>query len=230
MTGIVLYSAPGACSRVPTIVLEEIGVPFESRVVRFMKGEHKSPEYKQYNPKGKVPTLIIDGEALTENVAIIIYLAKRFADAGIMPKAQSPMTEARQIADLCFCSATLHPIVTRIRMPQFFAGPDHATPVWTMGVAAMKEYLQLVETRLAAEPWWYGETWSAMDAYLYWVFWRVAGANFATADYPRFCNHAERMEQRPAVKRALERESKMNAQLEAEGLMFTPPPPPRASS
>jgi glutathione S-transferase len=62
-----------------------------------------------------------------------------------------------------------------------------------------------------------------MDAYLYWVFWRVEGAEFPVKEYPCFCDHAGRMEERPSVLRAVAREDEMTAQLEAEGLVFTPP-------
>ena len=63
---IILFTAPVSCAKVPLILLEEIGSPFETRLVRFMKGEHKSPEFKRYNPKGKVPAIVIDGEALPQ--------------------------------------------------------------------------------------------------------------------------------------------------------------------
>jgi len=228
MTDTVLYAAPGSCSRVPCIALEEIGLPFEYRPVVFMKGEHKAPDYKRLNPKGKVPCLVIDGEPLTENVAILSYLNKRFPEAGLLPPAANELESTRQIADLCFCAATLHPIVTRIRMPQFFAAPDAARSVFDAGCKAMHEYFQLVEERLAIGPWWYGDTWSAMDGYLNWVFWRVEGANFPAADYPGFSDHAMRVEQRPAVQRALAREQAAQAELEAKGLAFIPPPLPDA--
>ncbi|WP_428409748.1 glutathione S-transferase family protein [Hyphococcus sp.] len=223
MTDIILYSAPGTCGRVSTIVLEEAGLAFETRVIRFLKGEHKSPAFKEKNPKGKVPALEIDGAVLTENVAIIRYLAARFPEKTLLPKTSTLAEDAEITADLCFCSATLHPLVTRIRMPQFFAGPENAQAVWKAGCDAMREYFQLVEQRLANRPWWYGETWSAMDAYLYWVFWRVEGAEFPVKEYPCFCDHAGRMEERPSVLRAVAREDEMTAQLEAEGLVFTPP-------
>jgi glutathione S-transferase len=226
MSTIVLYVAPGSCARVPTIALEEIGVPFETRLVRFMKGEHKALDYKRFNPKGKVPALVIDGEALTENVAIILYLNQRFPDAGLLPPATGALEEARQIADLCFCSSTLHPLVTRIRMPQMFAASEAVRSVWEIGCAAMREYFKLIDDRLATQPWWWGETWSAMDAYLFWVFWRVEGAKFPVADFPNFVAHAARIQQRPSVQRALARETKDVRQLESEGLAFTPPPLP----
>lgn len=228
MTQYTLYSAPSTCAKVTTIVLETIGVPYQLELVRFMKGAHKSPGYKRFNPKGKVPTLLVDGEPLTENPVIIHYLHGRHPEAGIMPATDDPLAKARQLADLCFCSSTLHPIVTRIRMPHFFGTPETARAVWEKGCAAMDEYFQLIEDRLAQGPWWYGEQWSAVDAYLYWIRWRVVGANYDSSHYPRFNDHARRLEERPAVKRALAREAELQAILEAEGLVFTPPPLPAA--
>lgn len=218
-----LWMAPYTCARVSAIALEEAGVEFETRLVRFMRGEHKSAEFKTRNPKGKVPALEIDGDILTENVAILTYLAERFPEARLLPSATSAMGRARILADLCFCSATLHPLVTRIRMPAFFAGNENALAVKRAGEQAMDEYFQLVEKRLAETPWWFGEEWSVMDGYLYWVFWRVEGAGYDVARFPRFTAHARAMELRPAVRRALAREEAAQAQLEAEGLAFVPP-------
>ena len=67
-----------------------------------------------------------------------------------------------------------------------------------------------------------------MDAFLYWVFWRVAGAEFDMEPYPNIRGHARRMEQRPAVQRALKRDADAQAMLESEGLAFVPPTPGRS--
>lgn len=225
MTDIKLYMAPGTCARVPAIALEEAGETFETVVVRFMKGEHKSAEYRRLNPKGKVPTLVIDGEVLTENVAILTYLAERYPDASLMPKAEGPLERARHLADLSYCASTLHPIVTRIRLPHFYAGEQTAGRVWQIGCDAMKEHFEQIDARLGDRPWWYGSDWSIMDAYLYWVSWRVAGAEFDVDAYPNIRRHGDRMEQRPAVRRALDREAAAQAVLEKEGLSFVPPAP-----
>ena len=219
----VLYTAPYTCGRVAAIALEEAGVEFETRLVRFMKGEHKSSAFRRLNPKGKVPALEIDGQVLTENVAILTYLNECFPQAGLLPPATAAADRARQIADLCFCSATLHPLVTRIRMPMFFAGPEHAATVKRTAEQAMDEYFQLIEDRIGNGEWWYGRQWSVMDGYLYWVFWRVDGAGYDTSRFPRFTAHARAMEDRPAVRRALAREEQAQAQLETEGLAFIPP-------
>jgi glutathione S-transferase len=187
-----------------------------------MKGEHKSPAYLGMNPKGKVPTLVIGGDVLTENLAIICYLNERFPETRLLPEALDALTRAQQLANLSFCASTLHPIVSRIRVPQFVATEDAARDVWAAGCEAMKEYFQLIESRLESRSWWYGEQWSAVDAYLYWIYWRVAGANFDVTPYPQYSGHTARMEERPSVIRALRREDAAQAQLKAEGLVFEP--------
>ena len=224
MSKVQLYMAPGTCARVPCIALEEAGEDFETIVIRFMKGEHKSPEFKKLNPKGKVPTLVVDGEPLTENVAILSFLNQRYPEARLLPDAKDDLDRLRQLADLCFCSATLHPIVTRIRMPHFVATEEVARVVWEKAGSAMSEYFRLIDDRLTNRSWWYGDEWSVMDAYLYWIFWRCEGADYDVEPYPNYADHAKRMEARPAVQRALQREAIAQAQLEAEGLAFKPPP------
>lgn len=217
-----LYMAPYTCARVTMIALEQAQVAFDIEPVRFMRGEHKSPEFKQLNPKGKVPALAIDNTVLTENVAMLWYLHERHPEARLLPEADRPAARAEILADLCFCSATLHPLVTRIRMPMIFAGQENAVVVKAAAEQAMDEYFALVEARLADQSWWYGERWTAMDGYLYWVFWRVEGAGYDVSPYPRFCAHARANEQRPPVQRALAREEAAQAQLIAEGVAFIP--------
>ena len=218
MTELALYVSPGACSRVPMIVLEEMNLDFEERLVRFMRGEHKQPEYLALNPKGKVPLLLVDGVPLSENVAIIRYLATAFPARNVLPVAASPMEAAQQNADLAFCSATLHPIVTRIRMPMFMADGEAAiASVRDKAMEAMMPFAKLVSDRLSTNIWWYENTYSAMDAYLNWVWFRITGAGFPETEFPAWADHYARMGERPAVKRALAREASQQNQLEADG-------------
>ena len=131
------------------------------------------------------------------------------------------------IADLCFCSATLHPIVTRIRIPTFFAdGGECQKSVYGKAVEAMRPNIALVEERVKAGAWWYGAEWSVLDAYFFWVWFRITGAGFPARDYPACAEHACRMEARPATQRALAREAALERQLASEGLTFWPPDPP----
>jgi len=204
-----LYAAPGACSRVPLITLEEADAKYELKLIRFLKGAHKQPDYLALNPKGKVPCLVTPDGPLTENVAIATYLAATFPN--LMPAGKTAYDAARLTADLCFCATTLHPIVSRMRVPMFMAkGEAAVTSVKEHAIEAMHPMAQVVEDRLSKQEWWLGHDWSILDAYLYWVFFRISGGGFPANDYPGWVAHAARMDQRPAVKRALAREAHVN--------------------
>src|ERR1700688_723172 len=103
-----LYFAPGSSSMAVHIALHEIGVPFEGRPISFRKREHRSPDYLALNPEGKVPTLVIDGRPLTEVAAILYYLARRFPDAGLLPR-DDMKAEAQALSWMSFIASTLHP-------------------------------------------------------------------------------------------------------------------------
>jgi glutathione S-transferase len=220
MTNIALYAAPGSCARVSMVGLEHVGLTFEYRLVRPMRQETRSPEYLAMNPKGKVPVLAVDGEILTENVAILTYLARRYPEAKLLPPAASDMASMQQIADLCYCSATLHPIVTRLRNPHFFADSDDAKQqVRQRAIEAMMPNFDLIQARLRLGPWWYGQDWSVMDAYIYWVWFRSGGVGLPTERYPEIAEFAQRMESRESVQKMLRREAAAEQQLRAEGLL-----------
>jgi glutathione S-transferase len=215
----ILHFAPGTCARVPMIALEETGAPFDTRLVAYLAGDHRKPEFLALNPSGKVPVLEIDGEVLTQNSAILTYLARRHPEAGLLPLAGKPLADARVFARLVWFSADLHPLVTRIRMPQFFCDlPGAPERVREMGCAGMAFQLAPLERELGEAPWVLGETWSALDAYLFWVWFRIAGAGFDTAPFPNIAAHHDRMRERPAVERALAREDAAQAELAARGL------------
>ena len=216
MTDLTLHWSPGSCARVPMIALEEAGAPFDAKIVAFMAGEHRSPAYLALNPKGKVPTLVVDGRPLTENLAILTWLAGRFPDAALLPRSSDMVEQAQVIADLSFCSSTLHPIVTRLRLPSMFSDADPAG-VWAKAAEMMTFNFALIDRRLA-DGWWFGDRWSVMDAYLYWIWFRVTGSKFGVAAYPHYARHARAMEQRPAVQRALSRERAGEEELANRGL------------
>ncbi|MEM9348939.1 MAG: glutathione S-transferase family protein [Pseudomonadota bacterium] len=229
MTDITLYVAPYACPRVPTIALEEAGVEFETKVVAFKAGEHKKPDYLAINPKGKVPALVVDGEPLTENVAILTWIADAFPEAKLMPATSTPIEKLRQTADLAFCAGGLHPIVSRIRMPMMFAeGGEAIGAVKAKAMADMAGNAAMIDTRLAGG-WWYGDEWSVVDGYLFWIWFRITGAGFPEAEYPNWAAHYARSLERPAVQRMLAREEGWQADLEARGLAL-PANPPKAGA
>jgi glutathione S-transferase len=214
-----LYFAPDSCARVPLIALEEIGCPYELEVIAFMKAQHRSAEYLALNPKGKIPTLVIEGSPLTENVAILSWLADHFPEARLLPQSGNLLSRAQVIADLAYCASGLHPIVTRLRIPHFFCDTDEGKRrVFAMAQAAMQPHFDLINERLANQAWWYGDRWSIVDAYVNWVWFRVTGTDFDTSAFPHYGRHNSDMLLRPSVKRALNRSAKVAEALAAQGL------------
>jgi glutathione S-transferase len=219
-----LYFAPGTCARVSLIALEETGHPFETRVVAFMRGDHRAPDFLAHNPAGKVPVLIAEGVAITQNIAILTYLARRFPEARLLPVATDNESATALLSRLAWFSADLHPIVTRIRMPQLICDqPAAMARVREMACEAMKFQLTGLERSLQQQPWVLGSQWSVLDGYLYWVWFRITGAGFDAAPFPAIAAHALRMEARPAVQRALQREAGAQAELESQGLALQLP-------
>lgn len=219
MPDLTLFFAPDTCARVPLTALEEIGCDYRMEVITFMKGQHRSDAYLALNPKGKVPTLVIDGRPLTENVAILSWLSEAYPEANLLPTPSSTYDRATVLSDLAFCASGLHPIVTRLRIPLFFCDlPEGAARVFDMAATAMTLNLQVVERRLAESRWWYGEDWSLMDAYINWVWFRITGTRFDSTPFPSLARHDADMKERPAVQRALAIGRRAADDLAAQGL------------
>lgn len=218
-----LFVSPGSCARVPTIALEKIGVPFETELLRMNAKQHKSPEFLAINPKGKVPALVVDGQPLTENVAILTWLNRTYPEAELLPKTSSELDSVRQTADLAFFSGTVHPLVTRFARPGKFVADDQvSSQVRSVAVQAAHPFWGMIDDRLSQAPWWYGDEWSIVDGYLFWAWWRVVASGFSGEQFRSICAHAGRMKLRPCVVRALDREAMHVAQLKSEGLYQAP--------
>jgi len=65
--------------------LQELGVEFESVVVNLLAGDHRRPEFLALNPAGKIPVLVDGDVVLNESVAIVLYLADKYAGRGLIP-------------------------------------------------------------------------------------------------------------------------------------------------
>ena len=85
-----LCHSPQSRSTRPRWLLEELGVPYEVKLVRLDAGEQKAPGYLKLNPNGTVPTLVDGDLVLWESAAICEYLADKYADKGFAPTVGTP--------------------------------------------------------------------------------------------------------------------------------------------
>jgi glutathione S-transferase len=189
-----LYFAPGSSSMAVHIALHEIGVAFEGKPMSFKKDDMRSPDYLALNPEGKVPTLVIDGRPLTEVAAILFYLAKRFPEAGLLPRDDIE-ADAQALSWMSFAASTLHPARRH--------GLDHAREVW--GIA----------DRRLGNGWALGH-YSIADIHLFRLYWRLANSfKPAPGTFPNLTAHYARMMARPAVQRRIEIETAIGYELPA---------------
>ena len=212
---ITLFHFPTACSRVTMNALEEAGIDYETQMVNLHSGEQKSPEYLEVNPKGKVPALRIDGQLLTENSVILGLLDQLYPAAGLLPRSEDPVRAMQPHIDMAWCAATLHPIVRQIRNPQRWTKGE-TSGIQADGIEKMSRECAGFAARLSAGRWWYGERWSIVDTYIYWIYSTSGKGDLFPLDrFPALGEHAARVRERPSFQRVLKRE---RAALEAAGL------------
>ena len=83
--------------------LQELGVGFEAITVNLVAGEHRRPEFLKVNPAGKLPVLVDGDLVLTESVAIVLYLAEKYPEKGLLP---TDLTERAQVNRWLLFAAT----------------------------------------------------------------------------------------------------------------------------
>jgi glutathione S-transferase len=82
---IVLFHAPNSRSSGTLTLLEELGAPYELRVLNMQAGEQRQPGFLAVNPMGKIPAILHGDVLVTEQVAVFLYLADLFPEAGLTP-------------------------------------------------------------------------------------------------------------------------------------------------
>jgi glutathione S-transferase len=201
-----LYYSPGACSMASHIALEESGAPYEAKQVNLGQGEQRSPDYLKINPRGKVPALKLDdGTVLTENTAILFYVAHRFGAKKLLPEDLA--AEARCLSIMAWLSNTVHPAFTHIFRPERFSEePGAIDSIRAMGKKTFWSLLQEIDALVAGRQWIGGTQFTACDPYALVFYGWGARAKMPVNDLRNCTAWKDRMLARPAVRKILERE------------------------
>lgn len=199
-----LHYFPGNASMTPHLVLEEIGTPFELRLVDRANQGHKSPDYLKLNPNGLIPVLVDDGEVLYETAAIVLHLIERHPAAGLAP---APGTPARSqfYKWLVWLSASL-----QSQMPIYFYTDRYVAPGNAAGAAEVKAATEAriaalvdqIDAQLASHggPWLLGADFSALDPYAFMLCrWTRGFSDRPARDFPHLGPYLARVLARPAV-------------------------------
>lgn len=196
-----LYYMPGACSLSPHIVALEAGIPLQLvKVDGKTKRTENGDDFLQVNPKGYVPTLLLDsGERLTEGPAIVQYLADQKPESALAaPNGTLPRYHLQEM--LGYINSELHKTYSPLFKPD--------TPEATR--AERKQYLlrryQLIEGVLAKQPFLLGDRFTVADAYLFTITNWAKHVELDLSGFPALLAFQKRVAERPAVQEALEAE------------------------
>jgi glutathione S-transferase len=198
------YYAPQTRATGVRILLEELGAPYELRVINRKAGEQRSADYLKVNPFGKVPTIDHDGAIVTEQPAIYAYLADAFPERGLAPPIGDRL-RGPYLRWLAFYGSSLEPAIVDHYLKRDPAPPG-MSPYGTYD-----EVVGLITQQLGAGPNLFGDRFTAAD-----VLWGTA-LTWITQfkllpDDPAIAGYIARFNQRPIVRRVNEEDAALAAQ------------------
>ena len=189
-----LYYSPLACSFAAHVACREANLAVELvRVDLPTKRTALGTDLCAENPMGQVPTLVLeDGRILTENVAVLCYLADRAHEGGpITPEARYEL-----VRWLAFVATELH---KKVLAPIYNPSP---TAVKDFARTSAERALTFVNAQLGARDTLVGEDFSVADASLFWALTLMPHSGIPLDGYPALRAYHERHRARPAVRAA----------------------------
>ncbi len=206
-----LYYFPGNASFTPHVLLRELDIPFELRLVDRGAGEHKQAAYLKLNPNGAIPVLV-DGElVLYETAAIGLHLADTHPGSRLMPPLGTA-ERAQAYKWLIWATNTLQATLMHYFYPERMVDEGNsaaASQVKNHAEARVGELLAQIDQELArhGSEWFLGAQFSVIDPYLFMLCrWTRGFSSRPARDYPHIAPYLARVLARPAVQRTLKAE------------------------
>lgn len=197
-----LYTSPGACSLADHIALQWTGAPFEAQIVSH--AERKQPEFLALNPAGAVPVLQNGDWVLTQNAAILNFLADKFPEAKLGGDG-TPEGRAEVNRWLAFLNADVHPAFHPIFGTNAALGEEAEAKSKEQAKQKLRGHFERADAQLAGKDWLTGSR-SIADPYLFVVTqWaKKTGVDLAGLDH--LVAFDARMAADPGVQAALKAE------------------------
>jgi glutathione S-transferase len=201
---ITLFHAPNSRSTGILVLLEELGAPYSLHVLNLQAGEQRQAPFLAVNPMGKVPAILHNETVVTEQVAIYIYLADLFPEAGLAP-APHDKRRGAYLRWMAFYAACFEPAVVDKAMKR------EPAPAMMSPYGDFETVIGTVTSQLEAGRYMLGSDFSAAD-----VLWGTA-LQWITmfglvAETPVIKAYIERVCTRPAALRIKEQDAALAAQ------------------
>ncbi|WP_075189461.1 glutathione S-transferase family protein [Maricaulis sp. W15] len=197
MPKMTLYHCPRTRGFHALWMLEEIGEPFDLRIVN-VRDDIQSEAYGAVNPMRKVPALEVEGELITESAAICTWLADRFADKGFAPAIDAP-GRGSYLRWLFFAGSVIEPAFMDKAM-------SRDTPRQTAGWGDLASVKATLARGLDGRDYLVGDHFTAADLMIGSTLNFMMMFNLLERIEP-FSGYVARLTERPAYKRAFEREA-----------------------
>jgi glutathione S-transferase len=196
-----LYIIPGACSLAVNIALREAGLQFNLRTVDGgSKKTDDGADFLSINAKGYVPALRLDDDSvLTENVAILLYVADRDPTAKLAPPPGT-IERCRLTEWLCFINSEVHKAFS----PLFDPGAAEEVRRYAQGRLAKR--LHWLEKEVGTKAFLVGGGFTVADAYLFTVLGWGSEVGVDMGQWPNLLRYHAGIGARPAVLQALRSE------------------------
>lgn len=200
---ITLYHSPNSRSTGALLLLEELGVPYDLRLLDMKTNEQRSPQYLAVNPMGKVPAVVHDGALITEQPAVYMYLADLYPEAGLAP-AIGDALRGPYLRWLVFYGSCFEPALID-RSLQHAAAPQGMSPYGDYDTM-----LKTLTDQLEKGPYLLGSRFTAAD-----VLWGTAltwTTKFKLVpELPVIQSYIARVSERPAMARGRAKDAELAA-------------------
>ena len=199
---LIFYHTPMSCSTASHIALEEPGQDYVASRIRLYKPEEHEVYKRDVNPLGTVPALQTARGLLTENMAIMYYLASLKPELRLLPT--EAYERARCLSFLSWVGSSVQIARRQFKAPVRFTSDESAfSALSTSGAEKFRACVERIDQRLSDSHWIMGDQYTVADGYALVVFhWAVLDELDMTA-YPHFSRHLRNLLDRPAVCRAL---------------------------
>ena len=203
-----LHYHPSNASMAPHLLLEELGIPFELKLVDRAHQAHKSAEYLKLNPNGLIPVLVDADLVLYETAAICLHLLDTHPQTSLAPAVGST-ERAHFYKWLIWMTNSLQATLILYFYPERWAdNAEGAAQVRSHAEAKVGALLDQLEAELARHggPYLLGERFSAVDLYALMLCRWTRGFTRPARGLPRLGPYLQRLLARPAVQRVFDRE------------------------
>lgn len=194
-----LYYSPGACSLADHITLEWVGARYDT--VRLSREDRQAEAYLRINPAGAVPAFEHDGWVLTQNLAILHYLAELHPEAGLAGDGTA-RGRAEVNRWLAFANADMHPAFHPLFGATAYLGEAGAAATREAARTRLRGLFERLDRQLEGKEWVAGQR-SIADPYLFVVTRWARAMEVDLSGLENLARYFERMRQDPGVRKAL---------------------------